>query len=268
MVGHGSTCTDPWPTWPIQKSDPFDPLTHDPSTHCLLWWRPWQWTNGDTEGRIIKPLLGWRTPYYQNKLLYLLYADIVTKYLYTELHLIHINRQRLPIYSPQQCLHINYVLLIPAVGVMCEWSYVWFLSAIRSADYCNDLERFFANKSRILGWIWMKLGRWSWGPKRLSLARFQRNRAMGFGESAKKWVAEALFFCDVNHAPLLPLSLDRFPLNFPRTRVQWRLATSGFIFQKGYHYGVEFLEKSSFSGYLRVPCLCSAYGSRETFCDA
>ena len=32
MVGHGSTCTDPWPTWPIQKSDPFDPLTH-----CLLW---------------------------------------------------------------------------------------------------------------------------------------------------------------------------------------------------------------------------------------
>ena len=27
-------------------------------------------------------------------------------------------------------------------------------------------------------------------------------------------------FCDVNHAPLLPLSLDRFPPNFPRTRVQ------------------------------------------------
>ena len=23
--------------WPIQKIDPFDPLTHDPSTHCLLW---------------------------------------------------------------------------------------------------------------------------------------------------------------------------------------------------------------------------------------
>ena len=36
MVGHGSTCTDPRPTWPIHKSDPFDPLTHDPSTHCLL----------------------------------------------------------------------------------------------------------------------------------------------------------------------------------------------------------------------------------------
>jgi len=31
-------------------------------------------------------------------------------------------------------------------------------------------------------------------PKRLSLARFQRNRAVGFRESAEKWVAEALFF--------------------------------------------------------------------------
>ena len=52
----------------------------------------------------------------------------------------------------------------------------------------------FANKSRTLGWIWMKLGRWSWGLKRLSLARFQRNRAMGFGKSAKMWVAEAFLW--------------------------------------------------------------------------
>ena len=78
----------------------------------------------------------------------------------------------------------------------------------------------FANKSRKLGRIWMKLGRWGWGLKRLSPARFQQNRSIGFRESAKKWVAEALFFCDVNDAPLLPLSLDRFPPNFPRTRVQ------------------------------------------------
>jgi len=37
IMGHGSTCTDPWPIWPSQKSDPFDPLIHDLSTHCLLW---------------------------------------------------------------------------------------------------------------------------------------------------------------------------------------------------------------------------------------
>ena len=54
----------------------------------------------------------------------------------------------------------------------------------------------FANtcKSRKLAWIWMKVGTLGWGLKRLSLARFQRNRALGFGESVKKWVAEALFF--------------------------------------------------------------------------
>jgi len=40
----------------------------------------------------------------------------------------------------------------------------------------------------------MKLGRLGWDVKRLSLARFQRNRAMGFGDSAKEGVAEALFF--------------------------------------------------------------------------
>jgi len=44
--------------------------------------------------------------------------------------------------------------------------------------------------------------------------------AMGFWESAKNGSQRRCFFCDVNHAPLLPLSLDRFPPNFPRTRVQ------------------------------------------------
>jgi len=58
-------------------------------------------------------------------------------------------------------------------------------------------------------------------PEKTSLARFQRNRAMGFGESAKNGSQRRCFFCDVNDAaPLLSLSLDRFPPNFPRTPVQ------------------------------------------------
>ena len=52
----------------------------------------------------------------------------------------------------------------------------------------------FANKSRKLGWIWMKLGRWGWGLKRLSLARFQRHRAMGFGQSTKNRSQRRWFF--------------------------------------------------------------------------
>ena len=64
----------------------------------------------------------------------------------------------------------------------------------------------------------MKLGRWGRGLKRLSLARFERNRAMGFGESAKNGSQRR--FCDVNDASLLPLSLDRFLPNCPRKHVQ------------------------------------------------
>jgi len=79
----------------------------------------------------------------------------------------------------------------------------------------------FANKSRKLGWIWMKLGRWGWGLKRLSFARFKRNRAMDFGESAKKMGRRGDVFCDVNDAPLLPLSLDRFPPNFVETFLEY-----------------------------------------------
>jgi len=30
QVGRGWKCIDPWPIWPIQKTDPFDPLTHRP----------------------------------------------------------------------------------------------------------------------------------------------------------------------------------------------------------------------------------------------
>ena len=122
----------------------------------------------------------------------------------------------------------------------------------------------FANKSRKLGWISMKLGRWGWRLKRLSLARFQWNHTMGFWESAKKWVAEALFFCDVNDAPLLPLSLDRFLPNFPWTR-------PGGVSQHMVSYsrkvcinGSNFRKNPLFI----VRYLWSAYGSRETFCDA
>jgi len=44
-----------------------------------------------------------------------------------------------------------------------------------------------------------------------------KSRYMWVSERArKKWVAEALLFCHVRDAPLLPLSLDRFSPNFPR----------------------------------------------------
>ena len=38
-MGHGSTPSDPWPMWPIRFSWPIWPMTHDPSTHSLLWYK-------------------------------------------------------------------------------------------------------------------------------------------------------------------------------------------------------------------------------------
>jgi len=73
---------------------------------------------------------------------------------------------------------------------------------------------------------------------------------------------------DVSHAPLLPLSLDRFPPNFPRIRIH---VVSGDIW---FHISEKFplrdliSRKTLFLRYFRVHWLCSAYGSREMFCDA
>ena len=91
---------------------------------------------------------------------------------------------------------------------------------------------------------------------------------MGFGESAKKWVAEALFFCDMNHAPLLPLSLDWFPPNFPWTRVQVVARNTWFHIPERIPLRGRISRKSVFLGYFMVPYLWPGYGSREMFCNA
>jgi len=65
-------------------------------------------------------------------------------------------------------------------------------------------------------------GTWQVGlrPEKTKPCTFPAKSRYGFLRERKKWVTEALFFCDVNDAPFRPLSLDRFPPNFPRTRVQ------------------------------------------------
>ena len=104
--------------------------------------------------------------------------------------------------------------------------------------------------------------------KPCTVARFQRNRAMGFGENAKKMGRRGVVFCHVDHAPLLPLSLNRFPPNFPRTRDQVVARNICFHIPETFPLTDRISRKTVFLGYFRVPCLCPAYGSRETFCDA
>ena len=71
----------------------------------------------------------------------------------------------------------------------------------------------FANKSRKLGWIWMKLGRWV--LEKTKPCTFPAKSRYGFRREREKMDRRGVVFCDVNDAPLLPLSLDRFPPNFP-----------------------------------------------------
>jgi len=56
-------------------------------------------------------------------------------------------------------------------------------------------------------------------PEKTKPCTLTANHAMGFGER-EKMGRRGVVFCEVNDTPLLPLSLDRFPSNFPRTRVQ------------------------------------------------
>jgi len=95
--------------------------------------------------------------------------------------------------------------------------------------------------------VWYTAG--GWGLKILSLARFQWNRAMGFRESAKKWVAEALFFvtCKTHHFCHFPW-ID-FRQTFHEHVSRWRLATQNVMVsysRKVFVKGSEFPEKPSF----------------------
>jgi len=57
-------------------------------------------------------------------------------------------------------------------------------------------------------------------PDKTKPCTFPAKSHYGFRRQREKMGRRGVVFCHVNHAPLLPLSLDRFPQNFPRTRVQ------------------------------------------------
>jgi len=66
------------------------------------------------------------------------------------------------------------------------------------------------------------------------------------------WVAEGLFFCDVNDAPLLLHSLDQFPPNFPQTRVQVVARDTWFHIPEKFPLRDQICRKTLFKGTLFV----------------
>jgi len=57
-------------------------------------------------------------------------------------------------------------------------------------------------------------------PEKTKPCTYLAKSRNGFRREHGKMGRRSVVFCDVYDAPLLPLSLDRFPPNFPRTRVQ------------------------------------------------
>ena len=58
-------------------------------------------------------------------------------------------------------------------------------------------------------------------PEKTKPCTFPAKSRYGFRREREKMGRRGVvFFCHVYDAPLLPLSLDRFPPNFPQTRVQ------------------------------------------------
>ena len=114
---------------------------------------------------------------------------------------------------------------------------------------------------------------WQMGlrPEKTKPCTFPGKSRYGFRRERVKMGGRGVVFCDVYDAPLMPLSFDRFPPNFPRTRVQVvaresrRMASHS---RKVYPLRGRISRKTVFLGYKRVRCLCPGYGSRETFCDA
>ena len=71
----------------------------------------------------------------------------------------------------------------------------------------------------------MKLGRWGWDLKRLSLARFQRNRAMGLGEREKNGSQRRCFFVTWNTHHFCHFPRIDFRQTFHEHVSRWRLAS-------------------------------------------
>jgi len=105
-------------------------------------------------------------------------------------------------------------------------------------------------------------------PEKTKPCTFPAKSHYGFRTEREKMGRRGVVYCQVNDAPLLPLSFDRFPPNFPRTRVQVVVRDTWFHSPEKFPLRGGISRKTVFLGYFRVPSLCSAYGSREMFCDA
>jgi len=102
-------------------------------------------------------------------------------------------------------------------------------------------------------------------PEKTKPCTFPAKLHYKFRRQREKMGRRGVVFCQVNDAPLLPLSFDRFPPNFTWTRVQVVARDTWFHIPEQFPLRGRISRKTVVLGYKMVPCLCSAYGSREMF---
>jgi len=86
-------------------------------------------------------------------------------------------------------------------------------------------------------------------PEKTKPCTFPAKSHYGFRREREKMGRIGVVFCDVNHAPLLPLSLDRFPQNFPRTCVQVVSRNTWFHIPERFPWRGRISRKTLFLGY-------------------
>jgi len=86
-------------------------------------------------------------------------------------------------------------------------------------------------------------------PDKTKSCTFPAKSRYGFRRQREKMGPRGVVFCDVNDAPLLSLSLERFPPNFPRTRVQVMAREKWFHIPEKFPLRDRICRKPLFLGY-------------------
>ena len=97
-------------------------------------------------------------------------------------------------------------------------------------------------------------------PEKTKPCTFPAKLHYGFRRECERMGRRGVVFCDVNDAPLLSLSLDRFPPNFPRTRVQVVARDRWFHIAEKFPLRDRICRKPSFYGTLRYPVCAQPTG--------
>jgi len=100
-------------------------------------------------------------------------------------------------------------------------------------------------------------------PEKTKPCTFPAKSRYGFRRQREKMGRRGIVFLSRERRTTSATFLDRFPPNFPRTRDQVVSRDTRFHISEKFPFRGRISRKTVFLGYVRVPCLCSAYTCHE-----